>query len=92
MKDELPAGTPLPEGRYANYFAIGHNAFEFVLDFGQFYAEHGQAELHSRIITSPAYAQAFEKTLRDSLVHYTQTFGPIPAIDNETDQGRLGGA
>jgi len=30
----LPATGEL-EGRYANYFQVGHNAVEFVLDFGQ---------------------------------------------------------
>lgn len=27
------------EGRYPNYFKIGHNNFEFVLDIDQFYPE-----------------------------------------------------
>ena len=27
------------EGRYSNYFKVGHNAFEFVIDFSQFYTE-----------------------------------------------------
>jgi hypothetical protein len=27
------------EGKYANYFKVGHNAFEFILDFGQLYLE-----------------------------------------------------
>jgi hypothetical protein len=32
----VPLHEP-PEGRYANYFQIGHNAFEFIIDFGQGY-------------------------------------------------------
>ena len=51
-----PQDGKKPEGRYANYFKIGHNAFEFVLDFGQLYPENGQEQIHTRIITSPIYA------------------------------------
>jgi hypothetical protein len=65
------------EGRYANYFEVGHNAFEFVVDFGQFYREEDRAHLHTRIITSPIYAKALLETLRESIERYEQTFGTI---------------
>ncbi len=65
------------EGRYANYFKVGHNAFEFLLDFGQFYAESQRAQLHTRIITNPIYAKALFETLRESIDQYEQTFGSI---------------
>jgi hypothetical protein len=38
-----------PEGRYANFFQIGHNAAEFLLEFGQ---EEGRI-IHTRIYMSP---------------------------------------
>ncbi len=66
------------EGRYANYFTVGHNAVEFLFDFGQFYPESERAQLHTRIITSPAYAKALLDTLRESVDRYEQTFGAIP--------------
>lgn len=65
------------EGRYANYFKVGHNALEFLLDFGQFYPESGWPQLHTRIITSPAYAMALLRTLKESLERYEETFGPM---------------
>jgi len=65
------------EGRYANYFKVGHNAVEFLLDFGQFYPEAAHARLHTRIITSPQYAMALLEILRESLDRYVQTFGDI---------------
>ena len=68
------------EGRYANYFKIGHNAFEFVLDFGQFYFGKDatkEAELCTRIITSPAYAKNLLETLRESIDLYERHFGII---------------
>ena len=80
MSDESkdPQNTDQLEGRYANYFAVGHNAFEFVFDFGQFYAEDQKAQLHTRIITGPVYARALLETLRGSIDRYEQTFGTIP--------------
>ena len=65
------------EGRYANYFKVGHNAFEFVFDFGQHYAESEEAELCIRVITSPCYAKELLETLRDSIERYEKVFGDI---------------
>ncbi|HEX3092829.1 MAG TPA: DUF3467 domain-containing protein [Candidatus Angelobacter sp.] len=45
------------EGKYANYFQIGHNSHEFLLDFGQLYADGKREQMHTRIITSPLYAK-----------------------------------
>ena len=78
-KDSQDAGQL--EGRYANYFKVGHNAFEFLLDFGQFYPESEKAQLHTRIITSPIYAKALLETLQESIGRYEQTFGSIPKED-----------
>jgi hypothetical protein len=64
------------EGRYANNFEIGHNAFEFVLDFSQFYGEK-KVEVHTRIITGPIYAKALLKTLEKSIDSYEQEYGAI---------------
>src|SRR5262249_19169334 len=72
-----------PEGRYANYFKIGHNASEFLLDFGQFYPGSTEAQCHTRIITSPIYANALLVTLRESIERYEQTFGAIPKGEEE---------
>ena len=74
---EAPRHSGRPEGRYSNYFKVGHNAFEFVLDFGQFYPENVNAQLHTRIVTSPNYARALLETLRESIEQYEKTFGAI---------------
>lgn len=71
-----------PEGKYANYFEVGHNAFEFVLDFGQSYVDGKNVHFHSRIVTSPIYAKALLETLRRSVEQYELTF--------EDDLMRLG--
>ena len=62
------------EGRYANYFEVGHSAVsgEFVIDFGQFYLKNGEAHLHTRIITGPIYIRAFIETLQESIKKYEE--------------------
>lgn len=67
------------EGRYANWFQIGHNAFEFLLDFGQHFPETSEMHLHTRIITSPIYAKALFEVLQTSIEQYEESHGPIPA-------------
>lgn len=65
------------EGRYANYFKVGHNACEFLVDFGQFYPETEKARFHTRIITSPTHAKALMEVFRESIELYEETFGAI---------------
>ena len=80
MGDESkdPQATGQLEGRYANVFQIGQNAFEFVLKFGQVSPESGQVQFHTRIITGPVYAKTWLGALGESIAHYEQTFGVIP--------------
>lgn len=63
------------EGRYANYFEVGYNAFEFILDFGQLYAGGEEPHLHTRIITNAAYAKELLNTLRTSVDQYERSYG-----------------
>jgi len=76
-KDEDSQQVGSLEGRYANAFQIGHNAFEFLLDFGQVALESEETHFHTRIVTGPAYAKALSKLLGASINQYEQTFGKI---------------
>ena len=67
-----------PEGRYANYFKVGHNPLEFVLDFGQFYLDDEKVKLHTRIVTNPVYARALLEIIQSSVECYEESFGVIP--------------
>ena len=67
-------------GQYANYFKIGHNAFEFLLDFGQLYLENKTAQFHTRIIINPIYIKPLLETIRESVEHYERKFGAIKEI------------
>lgn len=65
------------EGRYANHFQVGHNAFEVILQFGQFYEGNTQPVMHTTIITGPAYAESLLKLLSSTLAQYKRTFGEV---------------
>jgi uncharacterized protein DUF3467 len=74
---EQPGSGRTLLGSYANYFEVGHNAWEVVLDFGQLYPGNGQPRVHTRIIMSPTYAKALLRMLEESLLRCEQTFGSI---------------
>ena len=65
------------EGRYANYFKVGYNAFEFILDFGQLYSERNDFKFFTRIITNPISAKNFVEVLEESIAQYEQIHGTI---------------
>jgi hypothetical protein len=70
-------------GCYANFLVVGHNAFEFVFDFGQLYEGSETAQMHTRIVTAPVYAKAMLATLRSSLEQFETAHGAIPEVERE---------
>ena len=67
--------SPSPsKGLYANYFEVGHTAFEVVIDFGQSYSNK-EPSCHTRIVTSPVYAKTLLDTLTKAMNEYRQRFG-----------------
>jgi hypothetical protein len=72
-------------GQYSNFFKIGYNAFEFLLDFGQVYVDDGADNVHTRIVTTPQYAKALAELLTQTLTDFETNFGQIPNTqDQET--------
>ena len=80
------------EGRYVNYFEIGHNAFEFLLDFGQFYDGEAEASLHTRIVTSPVYAKTLIGMLQRALSQYEASYGRVAEQDEAEDAAHRQGS
>lgn len=76
-KVKSPHNADFIEGRYANYFEIGNNAFEFLLDFGQTYCDEPGSRMHSRIIVNPLYAKMLLEVLQKSVEQYEQIFGRV---------------
>jgi hypothetical protein len=77
-ESDLPLESDVAVGKYANYFKVGHNAFEFILEFAQLYSEPSVEKVHTRIVTSPAYVRELLGVLQDSVDQYERTFGVIP--------------
>ena len=77
------------QGRYSNFFKIGYNAFEFLLDFGQVYTDTGADNVHTRIVTTPQYAKALSELLIKTLTAFEMTYGQIQSAQNEeaTERG-----
>jgi hypothetical protein len=63
------------ERRYANFFRVGYNAYEFVIDFGQEYPPESE-RIHTRIVTSTPLARNLSDTLQRSLKEHDSTFVP----------------
>jgi hypothetical protein len=68
-------------GCYANFIVVGHNAFEFVFDFGQLYQDKNPAHMHTRIVTTPVYAKAMLEAIRGSIERFEAMHGSIPGPD-----------
>ena len=66
----------IPGARYANYFEVGHNAFEFLIDFAQDEGRDDKGPLrHTRIITNPKSARVLLDLLRLSIEQYDRRYG-----------------
>jgi hypothetical protein len=82
------------EGRYANYFEVGFNAYEFLIDFCQYFPSNGccpeneGAELCQRFITSPTYAKTLLKVLQKSVEDYEEAFGLIEESENGSESAK----
>jgi hypothetical protein len=69
-----------PEQRYSNHLDVGFNSVEFLLRFGQ--SREGDHETPVlEIVTTPAFARAFNITLAEALSRYEARFGPIPKVE-----------
>ena len=76
-RPSAPRKLKTSKGLYANYFEVAHTPFEFVIDFGQRYAGRGRSPCHTRIVTSPLYAESLLRTLEDALSRYRERFGAV---------------
>jgi hypothetical protein len=64
------------EGRYANFFQIGYNAFEFLIEFGQQEGDDNDV-IHARIYVSPQHARILADLMLDTLQQHERIFGKI---------------
>jgi len=73
------------DARYSNHFQIGHNEYEFVLDFGQLFSDGRTERMHTRIVTTPWQARELLVVLSRSVAQYEESFGSI-VRDSTSDE------
>lgn len=79
-----------PLACYANYFEVGHNAFEFLLDAGQVEPQSGEIRFTNRIAVSPVHAKLLSELLRRSIAQFEACHDAIPNIaEGEFEQFEL---
>lgn len=64
-------------GVFSNLALIAHTPSEFVLDFAQLMPGLEQANVVSRIVTTPAHAKRLLMALQDNVAKYEKQFGTI---------------
>ncbi len=83
MPTQRPSRRKVPLARYANYFEVSHNAFEFLIDFGQFQPEAGAVQLHSRMATGPTHAKLLAAVLHNAVAEFEGEHGVIADLLEE---------
>src|SRR5262245_13586471 len=74
-----------PLARYSNYFEVGHNAYECLIDFGQYQPDARDVVLHTRIAVSPALAKLLRDMLRGTVSKYEAEHGALPSLSDSRD-------
>jgi hypothetical protein len=68
---------------YANYFEVGHNAFEFLIDFGQIDPCSGKFHINTRIAVGPTHAKLLARLMSGAVSQYEDQFEPIPEVKDD---------
>jgi hypothetical protein len=64
------------QARYANFFQVGFNNWEFVIDFGYYYEGDAAPAIHSRIILAPPIAADLLELLERTVADHKRSYGP----------------
>ena len=74
---------------YVNYFEVGHNPFEFLMDLGQYHPGStdvdGRVAIHTRIAIAPPYAKMLSELLARAVEEHESQHGPIAQIGEQTN-------
>lgn len=80
---ETPVERPPITASYANYFEVGHNAFEFLIDFGQIDPCSGTFHVGTRIAVGPTHAKLLCRLLERAVSRHETQYEPIPEIHDD---------
>lgn len=88
---ELELPQNVAQGKYANFAIITHSSSDFVLDFARVLPGVPKAQVKSRVVLAPEHAKRLLNALRDNIMRYEQTFGPIRIPNqNQTNDSPIG--
>ncbi|SRR6266566_809916 len=73
------------EARYANYFEVGHNAYEFIVDFGQYQPQGDAVRIQTRVVTGPVFAKLLLGLLAQAVARFEIEHGAIEEASDELD-------
>lgn len=82
---KVPKAPKAPLARYANYFEVGHNRYEFLVDFGQYHPENEQVALHTRIALGPPHAKLLWRLMGDAIRAHEAVGGEIATLGDSRD-------
>jgi hypothetical protein len=88
--DKVPATAPAAApALYVNYFEVGHNPFEFLMDLGQYHPGasegDGRIAIHTRIAIAPPYAKMLSDLLSRAVQEHENQHGQIPLIGQQAN-------
>jgi hypothetical protein len=83
--DRAPASAEqVSPAMYVNYFEVGHNPFEFLMDLGQYHPGStefdGRVAIHTRIAIAPPYAKMLSELLSRAVAEHESQHGQIAPI------------
>ena len=81
----VPASAdPATPALYVNYFEVGHNPFEFLIDLGQYHPgsseSDGRVAIHTRIAIAPPFAKMLSELLARAVEEHEGQHGQIAPI------------
>ncbi|MBN8809816.1 MULTISPECIES: DUF3467 domain-containing protein [Sphingomonas] len=84
----MRAETSRAPASYVNYFELGQNPFEFLIDLGQYYPSGnegvGAIAIHTRLVLTPPYAKMLSELLARSVHEHERENGPVAQIGQES--------
>lgn len=74
---------------YVNYFEVGHNPFEFLMDLGQFHPGSNEGDgrfaIHTRIAIAPPFAKMLSDLLARAVDEHENQHGQIALIGDQAN-------
>jgi hypothetical protein len=69
---------------YVNYFELGHNPYEFLIELGQYRpsasSDGGTIGIHTRLAITPPYAKLLSQLLSNAVREHEAENGKIPDL------------